>query len=59
MRVLLGRRLGKVTLRWEPRDLWVGAYWKRDSVVTLYVCLLPCLPIVIWWWSRAARRRSR
>lgn len=35
-----------VRLLWEPRDLWLGAY--RDTANRrLYVCVLPCLPIVI------------
>lgn len=40
----------------EPRDLWVGAYWKFDRYIwnpdqsehwtfDVYVCLVPCLPI--------------
>ena len=52
-------RLGSkvhVTVLWEPRDLWVGLCWTRDyapaatravSVVRLYLCLVPCVPIVV------------
>ena len=34
----------------EPHDLWLGAYWRlgREGphrVLTVYVCLLPCLPL--------------
>jgi hypothetical protein len=38
---------------WRPRDLWIGAYWKRiGNCIDLWVCLLPCLPLHIsWWWS--------
>lgn len=36
----------------EPRDLWVGIYWTRDgTIMRLYICLLPMLPIRISWWS--------
>lgn len=39
-------RAWRVRLMWEPRDLWLGAY--RDTArCRLYVCLLPCLPVVI------------
>jgi hypothetical protein len=40
--------LGEATVRllWEPRDLWLGVY--RDPTKRrTYICLLPCLPIVI------------
>lgn len=35
---------------WDPRDLWIGAYWTCPDVswhqaVDVYVCLLPCLPL--------------
>ena len=51
---------------WEPRDIWVGVYWTRDEVkitrpdwsgvdyrerLTIYVCLVPCLPIRVRWWN--------
>lgn len=36
----------RVRLRFVPQDLWVGAYWDRDRK-RLYVCLVPCLPIVL------------
>jgi hypothetical protein len=44
-------RLGKplrvrARLVWEPRDLWLGVY--RDPTRhRVYVCLVPCLPIVL------------
>lgn len=42
------RTLGtwKVRLMWDPRDLWVGVY-RDTSRRRTYVCLVPCLAIVI------------
>lgn len=50
-------------VQWEPRDLWVGAYWKisdhvdggNDAVLSIYVCLIPCFPMIFRWrtgWRR-------
>jgi hypothetical protein len=48
-------------IAWEPRDLWVGIYWtKRDygtelKAFQLYVCILPCFPIILTWNNSYAR----
>lgn len=40
-------------IKFEPRDLWVGLYWKRTRKVLgvshlhLYVCAVPLFPIHI------------
>lgn len=38
-----------VSLCFVPQDLWIGAFWKRESDASciLWICLLPCLPIRI------------
>jgi len=37
-----------IRLLFEPRDLWVGVYWDlRPKELRIYVCFLPCLPILI------------
>lgn len=42
-----------IALEWEPQDLWVGIFWKKSIGVTdLWICLLPCVPIHIWWHPR-------
>ena len=50
--VRLGRRVS-ARLHFEPRDIWVGLYVERPAwegparTVTLYLCLVPMLPIVV------------
>ena len=47
----------RVSIKYEPRDLWVGVFWDRrewndlKEVVRgrslhIYVCLIPCFPII-------------
>lgn len=43
-------KVRKVALKFEPRDLWIGCYWLTDGwgvirTLTLYFCLVPCLPL--------------
>lgn len=55
-------------LQFEPRDLWIGVYWEkrdrlimidgRERIITFYVCLIPCFPIVIEI-SHSIHRSSR
>jgi hypothetical protein len=59
MRVLIGKDeqpTKRLSVRWlfEPRDCWIGVFWNqswdKDEYFTLvYICLLPCLPIVFCW----------
>lgn len=47
----------KLSIKFEPRDIWVGCYWKKcirhDSfdtgytVLVLFICLIPLFPIII------------
>jgi hypothetical protein len=61
VKVLLGRdempdERFSLRLLWEPRDLWFGVFWNRahagglrDRFLFVYVCVLPCVPIVFAW----------
>ena len=45
------RRAG-VRLIFDRRDVWVGVYFDRGIGGVrqqLYICLLPMLPINVWW----------
>lgn len=34
--------------KFEPKDVWIGLYWEPDhGVTTLYICIVPCFPIII------------
>lgn len=43
----------ELSLVFEPRDLWVGLYWtwETETMLNLYVCLLPMLPIRLTLWG--------
>jgi len=33
----------------EPRDMWIGLYWKRwPRAIEFYVCALPVLPLRVY-----------
>jgi hypothetical protein len=60
-----------IKLKFVPQDCWVGIHWSKKSIWTgligpdvavalqitkVYICLLPCLPIVIGW-SREVEKK--
>lgn len=45
---LIDRPTLKAQLQFEPRDLWVGVFWRKtDIAVHVYLCLIPCIPLHI------------
>jgi hypothetical protein len=38
----------KISIKFDPHDLWIGAYWKVERPrLKVYICLIPMLPICI------------
>lgn len=45
---------------WEPRNIWVGCYWRRETrerygvveldFMSVYVCIVPCFPVRMRWY---------
>jgi hypothetical protein len=42
----------KVQLQWEPRDIWIGLFWRVNLempppyyTLHLYLCIVPLLPL--------------
>ncbi len=51
---IINRDRIKAQFQWEPRDLWVGLFWRRtDIALHLYICIVPLVPlhITILWAS--------
>lgn len=45
-------------IKFVPQDLWIGIYWRAEKcrvgnrcgriwLLTLWVCIIPCLPIIL------------
>lgn len=46
-------QLKSIRLKFEPRDLWLGVYWRNEHsdchagvCLRIYICVLPCLPLI-------------
>lgn len=47
-----GVRIGpvKVSISFEPRDLWIGLFWDhRHGVTQLFITIIPCFPLRLAW----------
>ena len=43
----------KIQFQFEPRDVWVGVFWRSTPLcMHLYVCLLPLVPLHVTWTTR-------
>lgn len=56
----------KAQFQFEPRDLWVGVFWRHSELALhIYVCFVPLIPLHITLttdrmlaaWRAAVRRR--
>ena len=62
---------GRGKLHWKfefkPQDMWVGLFWKTEAPVApnfykfrkrvdVWICLIPCVPLHIWFYSFAPMR---
>lgn len=48
----------RVTWKFNVHDWWMGAYWERDlNGLSVWVCILPFVPIKLRFGSTAGRRR--
>ena len=55
-------------VKFVPQDFWVGLYWKSKTIggfggarrwkTTVYLCLIPCLPIT-WTFCWLQHRPNR
>ena len=48
----------KIRIEFKLQDMWVGGFWEKIPylfrseglyTVNIYICLIPCFPIHIWW----------
>ena len=49
-------------VEWKPQDLWIGAFWKHTDFdewrgTDLWICLIPCVPLHLWWFKRTEAPR--
>lgn len=37
-----------ISIRFDPRDVWVGVFWNRyPGELRVYVCIVPLFPILL------------
>jgi hypothetical protein len=51
---MTGPQLRGVRVLFEPRNIWIGVYWTERFWVNgpgldIYICLLPCFPLLLRW----------
>jgi hypothetical protein len=60
LRIYGKQRCYALNWQWEPRDLWVGAFWRvsETGMFHLYICLLPLIPFHLTiMWNHETRTR--
>lgn len=41
-------KVTSISIKFEPRDLWIGVFWTFDDCLKIYICIVPTLPIRIF-----------
>jgi hypothetical protein len=56
----------KISVYFEPRDIWIGIYWTRKTDTAklmeefyVYICILPMIPIRLVWQRDILRDLTR
>lgn len=64
LRILNLPRL-KAQLQWEPRDLWIGLFWRVNREMAppfytlhIYLCLVPLIPLHVTILRRTRQSES-
>lgn len=40
----------KMSVSFEPRDIWIGVFWdKRNGVTQVFITVVPCFPVRFAW----------
>lgn len=49
MQVIRSGRCWQFEIIFEPRDIWIGVYWKKyPEAIELYICVIPMLPLRLY-----------
>lgn len=48
---IVDRETVKVQFQFEPRDIWLGVFWRRSKIALhVCVCVVPLFPLHITIW---------
>lgn len=57
---IIDRRFLKAQFQFEPRDLWIGLFWRQTEMSWhFYICIVPLLPLHITFMRKVNRDRVR
>lgn len=38
-----------ISIKWEPRDIWIGVFNDMKVTDRIYICIIPCFPVIIFY----------